>query len=70
MTGRRFGNSRAAAGLSLPDLQARTGDRMTAQVIGKHKRNESIPNSAILIAPVDALDVSAESLAGACRPPR
>lgn len=54
-----------AAGLPLPDLQARLGARITAQAIDRHERNESMPNSAVPIAPADALDVSADHLAGA-----
>lgn len=43
-----------AAGLPLPNLQARMGDSITTQAAGKHNRNESMPNSAFQIAPADA----------------
>ena len=43
-----------AAGLPLPNLQARIGDSITAQAAGKHDQNESIPGSAVPVALVDA----------------
>ena len=53
-----------AAGLPLPDLQARIGDSITAQATGKHERNESMPNSAFQIAPADALGAPVNHPAG------
>ena len=64
MIGQRVRNSRAAAGLSLRELEARIGNRVTAQAISKYERNESMPGSAVLIALADALDVSVDYLTG------
>ena len=64
MIGQRLKLSRSAAGLSLRDLEARIGNRVTAQAISKYERNESMPSSGVLIALADALDVSVDYLAG------
>ena len=64
MIGTRLKVARTAAGLSLRRLEARIGNRGTAQAIGKYARNESVPGSAVLIALADALDVSVDYLAG------
>ena len=54
--------ARTAAGLSLRGLEAKIGNRVTAQAIGKYERNESMPSSGVLIALADALDVSVDYL--------
>lgn len=64
MTGRRLRLARSAAGLSLRDLEARIGRRVTAQAISKYERNESMPSSGVLIALSDALGVSVDYLIG------
>ena len=64
MIGTRLKVARTAAGLSLRRLEARIGNLVTAQAIGKYERNESVPGSAVLIALADALDVSVDYLAG------
>ena len=43
MIGKRLKVARAAAGLSLRRLEARIGNLVTAQAIGKYERNESVP---------------------------
>ena len=64
MIGQRLKLARAAAGLSLRDLAAKIGNRVTAQAIGKYERNESMPGSSVLIALADALNVSVDYLVG------
>ena len=64
MIGTRLKVARTAAGLSLRKLEARIGNLVTAQAIGKYERNESVPGSAVLIALADTLDVSVDYLAG------
>ena len=64
MFGTRLKVARTAAGLSLRRLEARIGNLVTAQAIGKYERNESLPGSTVLIALADALDVSVDYLAG------
>jgi Zn-dependent peptidase ImmA (M78 family) len=64
MIGQRLKLARSAAGLSLRDLQATIGDRVTAQAIGKYERNEDVPSSSVLIALSDGLGVSLDYLAG------
>lgn len=64
MIGQRLKVARTAAGLSLRRLEARIGNLVTAQAIGKYERNESVPGSAVLIALADALDVSVDYLTG------
>ncbi len=53
---------RAASGLSLRDLEAKIGNRVTAQAISKYERNQSVPSSGVLTALADALDVSVDYL--------
>ncbi len=53
-----------AAGLPLPDLQARIGDSTTAQATGKHDQNESTPGSAVPVALADALGAPVNHPAG------
>ena len=62
--GHRLRLSRSAAGLSLRQLQAKIGHRVSAQAISKYERNESMPSSGVLIALADALDVTVDHLAG------
>ena len=50
--------ARRKAGLSLRDLSAAMGERVTAQAIGKYERGESVPSSGVLMALAKALDVS------------
>lgn len=64
MIGQRLKLARRAAGLSLRDLQARIGNMVTAQAIGKYERDESVPNSRVLMALGDALGVSLDYLVG------
>ena len=60
--GQRIKISRRACGLSLRDLQARIGNRVTAQAISKYERDESIPSSGVLIALADAFNVPIDYL--------
>jgi Zn-dependent peptidase ImmA (M78 family) len=64
MIGQRLKLARSASGLSLRDLQARIGNRVTAQAIGKYERDEDVPSSGVLIALSDALGVSLDYLSG------
>ena len=64
MIGQRLKISRSASGLSLRGLENKIENRVTAQAIGKYERNESMPNSSVLIALADALDVSVDYLVG------
>lgn len=64
MIGRRLKIARSAAGLSLRRLEARIGNLVTAQAIGKYERNESMPGSGVLIALAGALGVSVDYLVG------
>lgn len=64
MIGQRLKLARAAAGMSLRDLQAQIGNRVTAQAIGKYERNESMPSSGVLIALCAALGVTEDYLLG------
>lgn len=50
--------ARRKAGLSLRDLSAEMGGKVTAQAIGKYERGEDIPSSGVLIALAKALHVS------------
>ena len=61
--GQRIKVSRRACGLSLRDLEARIGNRVTAQAISKYERDESMPSSGVLIALADALSVPVDYLA-------
>ena len=64
MIGRRLQVARGAAGLSLRDLEARIGKRVTAQAISKYERDETVPGSDVLIALADALHVPVDQIAG------
>ena len=63
MIGQRLKVARAAAGLSLRDLEGRIGGRVTAQAISKYERDESVPGSGVLITLAEALHVSVDHLA-------
>ena len=60
--GQRIRVCRHASGLSLRDLEARIGKRVTAQAISKYERDEAMPSSGVFIALGDALDVSVDYL--------
>lgn len=64
MIGQRLKIARAAAGLSLRELEEKIGNRVSAQALGKYERNESVPGSGILIALANALGVSVDYLVG------
>ena len=64
MIGQRLKLARTAAGFSLRGLEARIGNRVTAQAIGKYERNESMPSSGVLMALADALSVPEDYLVG------
>jgi Zn-dependent peptidase ImmA (M78 family) len=64
MLGQRIRLARSAAGLSLRALEAKIGNRVSAQAIGKYERSEDIPSSGVLIALSDALGVSLDYLVG------
>jgi Zn-dependent peptidase ImmA (M78 family) len=64
MIGKRLNLARQSAGLSLRDLQAKIGNRVTAQAIGKYERDETVPSSGVLMALADALGVSLDYLMG------
>jgi len=64
MLGQRIRLARSAAGLSLRALEARIGNRVSAQAIGKYERNEDVPSSGVLVALSDALGVSLDYLVG------
>ena len=61
--GQRIRVCRHASGLSLRDLEARIGSRVTAQAISKYERDEAMPSSGVLITLADSLDVSVDYLA-------
>src|SRR2546428_6328857 len=62
MIGERLKLARAAAGLSLRDLEERLDSLVTAQAIGKYERDEMMPSSTVLIALARALKVTEEYL--------
>ena len=64
MIGQRLKLSRSAAGLSLRGLEAKIGNRVTAQAISKYERDETMPRAGVLAVLADALGVSAAYLAG------
>ena len=64
MIGVRLKLARTAAGLSLRELAAAIEGLVTAQAIGMYERNESTPNSTVLIALAKALDTSVDYLMG------
>ncbi|NBU58306.1 MAG: ImmA/IrrE family metallo-endopeptidase [Betaproteobacteria bacterium] len=62
MIGARLKTARAASGLSLRELEHRIGKRVTAQMIGKYERDETMPSSDVLMVLAEALGVSEEFL--------
>ena len=58
MIGARLKLARAAAGLSLRDLEERLQSLVSAQAVGKYERDEMMPSSDVLIAISKALGVS------------
>jgi Zn-dependent peptidase ImmA (M78 family) len=62
MIGARLKLARAAAGLSLRELEARLEGLVSAQAIGKYERDEMMPSSSVLIALSKALSVSVDYL--------
>jgi len=62
MIGLRLKLARAAAGLSLRELEARMNKLVTAQAIGKYERDEMMPSSTVLMALARILDVTEEYL--------
>ncbi len=62
MIGTRLKLARAAAGLSLRELEERVEGLVTAQAIGKYERDEMMPSSAVLIALARELKVSEDYL--------
>jgi Zn-dependent peptidase ImmA (M78 family) len=58
MIGERLKLARAAAGLSLRDLEARMNGLVTAQAIGKYERDEMMPSSRVLLALARTLSVA------------
>jgi Zn-dependent peptidase ImmA (M78 family)/transcriptional regulator with XRE-family HTH domain len=62
MIGQRLRLARAAAGLSLRDLEAKIDKLVSAQAIGKYERDEDMPSSRVLSALAEALNVSEDYL--------
>jgi Zn-dependent peptidase ImmA (M78 family) len=58
MIGDRIRLARRKAGLSLRDLSAAMGAKVTAQAIGKYERGEDVPSSGVMMALAAALNVS------------
>src|SRR5580700_536243 len=58
MLGQRLKIARTAAGLSLRDLSDKTGNQVSAQMIGRYEHDDGLPGSTVLIALADALGVS------------
>lgn len=64
MIGKRLILARTAAGLSLRDLEAKIGNLVTAQAIGKYERDGSMPSSGVLLALAAGLGVPEDYLLG------
>src|ERR1051326_6296818 len=62
MIGARLKLARAAAGLSLRDLEEKLNGLVTAQAIGKYERDEMMPSSSVLIALARTLSVTEKYL--------
>lgn len=62
MIGARLKLARAAAGLSLRQLESELNAMVTAQAIGKYERDEMMPSSTVLIALAKALGVTEDYL--------
>ena len=57
MIGQRLRLARTGAGLSLRELEARLGNRVTAQALSKYEQDRMMPSSGVLLALATALDV-------------
>ena len=64
MIGIRLKLARTASGMSLSDLATAINNRVSAQAIGMFERDETIPNSSVLIALARALNTSVDFLLG------
>jgi Zn-dependent peptidase ImmA (M78 family) len=64
MIGQRLKLARAAAGLSLRDLESKLDNRVTAQALSKYEHDEMMPSSPVLMGLARSLDVSEEYLLG------
>lgn len=62
MIGKRLKGARTVSGLSLRALSDATGNRVSAQAIGKYERNVDMPGSGVLLALAKALNVSVDFL--------
>ena len=62
MIGHRLRTARAAAGLSLRDLESKIDNLVTAQALSKYEQDEMMPGSQVLIAIAKALGVSEDYL--------
>lgn len=57
MIGQRLRLARTGAGLSLRELEAKLGNRVTAQALSKYEQDRMMPSSGVLLALAAALDV-------------
>lgn len=64
MIGQRLKLARAAAGLSLRDLEVKIDNLVSAQALNRYEHNEMMPGSSVLIALARALEVSEDYLLG------
>jgi Zn-dependent peptidase ImmA (M78 family) len=62
MIGRRLNLARRASGLSLRELSDAIDNLVTAQAIAKYENDQMMPNSTVLIALAEALEVTEEFL--------
>src|ERR1700716_1450886 len=62
MIGHRLRTARAAAGLSLRDLESKIDNLVTAQALNKYEQDEMMPGSQVLIAIAKVLGVSEDYL--------
>lgn len=62
MIAARLKLARAASGLSLRDLQARTGGVVSAQTVSKYEKGVAKPGTEVLLALANALEVSVDYL--------
>ena len=62
MIGHRLRTARAAAALSLRDLESKIDNLVTAQALSKYEQDEMMPGSQVLIAIAKALGVSEDYL--------
>jgi Zn-dependent peptidase ImmA (M78 family) len=62
MIGHRLRMARAAAGLSLRDLESKIDNLVTAQALSKYEQDEMMPGSQVLIAIAKGLGVSEDYL--------